>query len=411
VERRRLAARWVIPVEGPPIERGALLIGADGRIEAVGADSAVPRPDDVPAVNLENAAILPGLVNTHTHLELTGFEGGVAAGDFATWIRRLRELKTTRTPEDYLGAARRGLKDCFAAGITTVADTGDSSSVIEALAEAGGCGIAYQEVFGPHPDQAAESLSGLQARVRRLHGLARGRIRIGVSPHAPYTVSGTLYGAVAGWARAEGLPLAVHIAESAAETQLLRAGSGPFAAAWMARRIPLPASANRSPIEWLAEHGVLTEQTLCIHAVQISPGDIRRMVESGVAVAHCPLSNRAHGHGSAPLAALLAAGIRVGLGTDSVVSVGRLDLMAEARAAKNSASLDANETIELCTLGGARALGMESEIGSLHPGKWADLTVVQLSSSSASPAEQVLSSSTHEVMLTYLGGREVYRSS
>ena len=411
MERRRLAARWVIPVAGPPVERGALLIGADGRIEAVGADPAVPRPHDVPTVELGNAAILPGLVNTHTHLELTGFEGEVAAGDFASWIRRLRELKTTRTPDDYLSAARRGLEDCFAAGITTVADTGDSGSVIRALAEAGGSGIAYQEVFGPHPDQAAESLAGLQARVRRLRSLASGRARLGVSPHAPYTVSGALYTAVAGWARAEGLPLAVHIAESAAETQLLRAGSGSFADAWAARGIPLPTAANRSPIDWLAEHGVLTDQTLCIHAVQISPGDIRRMAQSGVAVAHCPLSNRAHGHGSAPLAALLAAGIRVGLGTDSVVSVGRLDLMAEARAAQKLAALGADEAIELCTLGGARALGMESEIGSLHPGKWADLTVVQLSSSSAAPAEQVLSSSTPDVLLTYLGGREVYRSS
>jgi cytosine/adenosine deaminase-related metal-dependent hydrolase len=408
--RRRLAARWLIPVEGAPIERGAMLVGSDGRIEAVGPDSAIPRPTDVPAADLDSAAILPGLVNTHTHLELTGFEGWVGGDEFPIWIRRLRELKTTRTPDQYLDAARRGLQDCFAAGVTTVADTGDSGAVLKALAEVDGSGIAYQEVFGPHPNQASESLAGLQARVRDMRGLARGRARIGVSPHAPYTVSGPLYSAVARWAWSEGLPLAVHIAESPAETQFLRAGSGPFADAWLARGIPLPASVNRSPIEWLAQHGVLTEQSLCIHAVQVSPGDIRRMAESGVAVAHCPRSNRAHAHGSAPLAALLDAGIRVGLGTDSVVSVGTLDLMAEARAASDLTSLGADDMIRLCTLGGARALGIASETGSLRPGKWADFTVIRLSEPSGSPAEQVLASSPRDVLLTYLGGREVYRS-
>jgi cytosine/adenosine deaminase-related metal-dependent hydrolase len=410
MQARRLAARWLIPVEGAPVERGAILVGSDGRIQAVGPDSAVPRPSDVPAVDIESAAILPGLVNTHTHLELTGFEGRVAGIEFATWIRQLRELKTTRTAAEYLDAARRGLQDCFAAGITTVADTGDSGAVLQALAEADGSGIAYQEVFGPHPDQASESLAKLQMRVRDLSAWAGGRVRIGVSPHAPYTVSGPLFSVVARWARSEGLPLAVHIAESPAETQFLRAGSGPFADAWLARGIPLPSSVNRSPIEWLAEHGVLTERTLCIHAVQVSPGDIRRMAESGVAVAHCPLSNRTHGHGAAPLAALLDAGIRVGLGTDSVVSVGRLDLMAEARAARSLTSLDADNMIELCTLGGARALGIDSDTGSLRQGKWADFTVIRLTNASASPAAQLLASSSHDVMLTYLGGREVYRS-
>jgi cytosine/adenosine deaminase-related metal-dependent hydrolase len=410
VRARRLAARWLVPVDGVPIERGAILVGSDGRIQAVGPDSAVPRPDDIPAVDLENAVILPGLINTHTHLELTGFEGRVAASEFATWIRQLRALKTTRTPAEFLEAARRGLRDCFAAGITTVADTGDSGAVLQALAEADASGIAYQEVFGPHPDQASESLAGLQARVRDLSRLAGGRARIGVSPHAPYTVSGPLFSAVARWAQSERLPLAVHIAESPAETQFLRAGSGPFADAWLARGIPLPSSVSRSPIEWLAEHGVLSEQSLCIHAVQVGSGDIRRMAESGVAVAHCPLSNRAHSHGSAPLVAMLDAGIRVGLGTDSVVSVGRLDLMAEARAAWSLTSMEAGDMIELCTLAGARALGIDSETGSLQQGKWADFTAIRLLQPEASPEEQVLASSPRDVILTYLGGREVHRS-
>jgi cytosine/adenosine deaminase-related metal-dependent hydrolase len=406
---RRLAARWVIPVDGPPIERGAVLIGADGRISAVGPDAAVPRPRDTPAVQFDNAVILPGLINTHTHLELTGFAAQIPEREFATWIRRLRELKTTRTAAEYSAAARRGLAECYAAGVTTVADTGDSGAVIRVLAEAGGSGLAYQEVFGPHPSQSEESLSGLRERVRELASLATGRVRIGVSPHAPYTVSGPLFGAVARWARAEGLPLAVHVAESQAETQFLLAGSGPFAQAWLVRGIPLPPSAGFTPVRWLAEHRVLSDRCLCIHAVQIDPADIRLLADSGAAVAHCPLSNLAHGHGVAPLAALLEAGVRVGLGTDSEVSVGRPDLLAEARAAAAQAGLNPETVIELCTLGGARALGLDRETGSLTPGKWGDCVVIQVARNDH-PAEMVLHSSAPDVLGTYVGGREVYRT-
>jgi cytosine/adenosine deaminase-related metal-dependent hydrolase len=410
VRARRLAARWLLPVEGLPIERGAVLVGPDGRLQAVGHDASVPRPRDVPSADFHDAAILPGLINTHTHLELTGLEGQVTEREFPTWIRLLRQLKTTRTPAEYVIAARRGLADCYAAGVTSIADTGDSGAVLRVLSEADGSGIAYQEVFGPHPSQADESLASLQSKVTALCRLVTGRARIGVSPHAPYTVSGPLFRAVAEWARMERLPLAVHVAESAAEAQFLQAGSGPFADAWLARQIPLPPSSGRTPVEWLAEHGVLSEHSLCIHAVQVGPGDVRRLADSGAAVAHCPLSNLAHGHGVAPVEAMLAAGIRVGLGTDSVVSVGRLDLLAEARMAGSLMRIDADQLLELCTLGGARAIGIDSETGSLMVGKWADCTVIRLGPGEGTPAERVLATSPADVLLTYVGGREVYRT-
>jgi cytosine/adenosine deaminase-related metal-dependent hydrolase len=294
--------------------------------------------------------------------------------------------------------------------VTTVADTGDSGAVFRVLLEADGSGVAYQEVFGPHPAQVDEALASLQGRVRELSHLVTDRVRVGVSPHAPYTVSGPLFSAVASWARGERLPLAVHVAESPAEAQFLLAGTGPFADGWLARGIPLPSSTGQTPVEWLARHGVLSQDSLCIHAVQIGPGDIRRLAAAGAAVAHCPLSNQAHGHGQAPVRALLDAGIRVGLGTDSVVSVGRLDLLAEARAAASLALLGATQLLELCTLGGAQAIGIEKETGSLVPGKWADCTVIRLAQREGTPAERVLASSPADVLLTCVGGREVYRT-
>jgi 5-methylthioadenosine/S-adenosylhomocysteine deaminase len=410
VRRRRLAAGWVLPVTGPPLERGAMLVDSAGRIEAVGPDHQIARPPDADAAEFPDSILLPGLINTHTHLELTGFENQISESEFSDWIFRLRQLKSTRTSDDYLAAARQGLADCYASGVTTVADTGDSGVVIRALSEADGSGIAYQEVFGPDPSQLGESLAGLKQRFSELSRFEGPRVRLGVSPHAPYTVSGPLFGAVAEWSRSEQLPLAVHVAESPAESQFLLAGAGPFARAWLARGIPLPDSGGCSPVAWLEQHRVLSRLTLCIHAVQAGPEDVRRLANSGAAVAHCPLSNRAHGHGVAPLRALLEAGVRVGLGTDSVVSVGRLDLLAEARLAGSASGLPPERLLELCTLGGARALGLSDEVGSLDPGKWADCAVIRAARPGLTPVQRVLASAPEDVIRTYVGGKEVYRA-
>ena len=410
---RRLSARWVLPIEAPAIEHGAVLLGRDGRIVAVGSEARVPRPADAPSEDFGDALLLPGLINTHTHLELTGMGGDPPEPEFATWIRRLREAKAALAAEAFLSAARQGLAHCWAAGVTTVADTGDSGAAVQALAETGGSGIAYQEVFGPHPDQCEESLRGLQGRVEALSRFASGRVRLGVSPHAPYTVSGPLYRATAAWAGTNDLPIAVHLAESPAESALLSDGTGSFAEAWRRRGIPMPAPPGRSPVQWLDEHGVLSARTLCIHVVQATGGDIGRLASAGAAVAHCPRSNRAHRHGDAPLAALLVARIRVGVGTDSVLSVGELDLLAEARAARALAGLDAAHALSLCTLGAARALGLEGEIGGLRVGKWGDCVVVRCPPTVArlAPEELALASGPRDVVATYVGGRDVYRNS
>ena len=405
----RLAAGWVVPVSAPPIERGAVLVGADGRIEAVGPDHLVPRPTGVPEERYEHGLLLPGLINTHTHLELTGLSGGPPGPDFTGWITGLRQTKAARTADVVREAARRGIRECWAAGVTTVADTGDSGAVIEALAELGGSGIVYQEVFGPHPAQCDESLAGLRAAVDRLARYAAGRVRLGVSPHAPYTVSGPLYAAVAAYAADERLPVAVHLAESRAESELLAHGRGTFAEAWTRRGIPHPPGGH-TPVEWLEAHGVLGERTLCIHVVQATAADLDRLARHRVAVAHCPLSNRAHGHGYAPLAAMLARGLRVGLGTDSVLRVGTLDLFAEARAARALAGLDAVGALALCTSGAAAALGWSEEIGSLQPGRWGDGVVLRPPPSGLAPEERALGCAPEDVVATYLGGRAVYRT-
>jgi 5-methylthioadenosine/S-adenosylhomocysteine deaminase len=408
---RRISAAWILAPGRDPIRHGALLIGEDGRVAEVGADAGVGRPSGAIAEDFPDGLLLPGLINTHTHLELTGFGAAVPEADFPGWIRHLIQLKAARTPDEMLAAARQGIQDCWAAGVTTVADTGDSTAALRALSALGGSGIAYQEVFGPHPEEAASRLAEFRTRFDQLRPMAVDRVRIGVSPHAPYSVSGPLYSMVASWAGAENLPVAVHIAESLEEEQLVAAGEGPFAGQWRARGVPLPETGGATPIGWLERHGVLGPRTLCIHAVRVDREDVGVLARTRSAVAHCPRSNRRHAGRAAPLSRFLEAGIRVGVGTDSVASVSPLDLLAEARQARRLGNLSAEAALDLVTRGAAAALGLEGEIGALEPGYWGDAVVLRLDDGfrKMDPVEAALAGRWSDVVLTVLGGREVYR--
>lgn len=421
----RLRAAWLVPVAGPPVRDGAILIGESGRIATAGPHPAVPEPPGVPSERFERGALLPGLINTHTHLELTGIAGSEGAAfmpppeDFPAWIGRLRAVKAERSPVEWMAAAREGLRRCHAAGITTVADTGDSGAVIRALDEAGAAGIAYQEVFGPDPIHLEENLKQLLDRMDALQCHAVDRVRLGVSPHAPYTVSGPLYRAVADYARRAGLPIAVHVAESRAETELIVGARGSFADAWDRRRIPLtthpaqepPPGGARSPVAWLDWFGVLGPRTLAIHAVQVDESDLGVLRSRGVGVAHCPRSNQRHGHGDAPLRAMLDAGIAVGVGTDSEVSVGDLDLLGEARSARALAGLSAPEALGLMTREAARAIGMGGEVGELTPGSWGDVVALELDQvpDAGQVEESIIAATPACVGGTWISGRPVYR--
>ncbi|PYP47062.1 MAG: hypothetical protein DMD42_03070 [Gemmatimonadetes bacterium] len=368
----RIHAGSVHPVTAPPIEDGAVLVDDRGTIAAVGPNAVVPTPPGARALEFPHARLLPGLVNTHTHLELTHLTGKNTEREFAGWIRGLRVLKDATSSDEFSRSAEQGVRDAWAAGVTCVADTGSTGAPLEALARLGGRGIYYQEVFGPDPARCAASMEELRRALDRLSPLASSLRSLGVSPHAPYTVSEALYRSVAELARSEGWPVAMHLAESPAETEFVREGSGPFADALRARGIHVTAH-HCSPVQYLVRLGVLQRATgwLCIHCVQVDERDIEMLRHAGVGLAHCPRSNRAHGHGTAPLAAFRRAGLRVGLGTDSVVSVGDSSLLAEAAAA----GLDGEDALRMLTIEGARALGLESEIGSLEVGKQGDLAV------------------------------------
>jgi cytosine/adenosine deaminase-related metal-dependent hydrolase len=337
---------------------------------------------------------MPGLVNAHTHLELTAMRGFLEGVDFVTWIRTLTAARAAVLDEAaMLDSARLGIAEGLQAGITTYADTCSSGVVIQAMREFGVRGIMYQEVFGPAPEQRDAALAGLAAAIERLRPLETDLVRLGVSPHAPYTVSDDLMVDAAAFAIRHGMPVAIHLSESQAEIAFLREGEGPFATALRARGIDV-VRRSHSPVHWLVELGVVLAHPLLIHCVQVDDTDIAFIAEHQCPVAHCPASNAKLGHGTAPARAMLDAGVVVGLGSDSVASNNMMDLLGESRQAvlaQNAAggrpnALSAHEALALATIGGARALGLAGRIGSLEAGKDADLAAFPLNGVRATPA-------------------------
>jgi len=382
-------ARWVVPVTTPPVRDGALAVH-DGRIAYVGPASRAP---DGEVRDLGDALLLPGLVNAHTHLELTAMRGFLEELPFFEWIVRLQRAKTTiLTPESMLDSAKVGIAEGLLAGITTYADTCDSGVALTAMRAMGVRGIMYQEVFGPDPASCEEAIASLRQKLAVHLEPASPLARVGVSPHAPYTVSDRLFEAVAQLAAEMDLPMAVHIAESEDEDRYVRDASGPFADGHRARGLAIVPRAE-TPVALLDRLGVLERRPLLIHCVRTRAADIRAIARARCAIAHCPASNAKLGHGIAPLNEWLDQGITVGLGSDSMASNNRMHLLEEARlavlahGARNPGrpALAPSRALALATMGGARSLGLDDEIGSLEEGKAADFVAFPLDHLAAVP--------------------------
>jgi len=378
----RYRARWVVPISSAPVPHGVVAVEA-ARIAYVGPADDGPAGDEQ---DLGNVVLLPGLVNAHCHLELTAMRGFLEDLDFRRWILRLTNARRAVLDRDaLLDSARYGLEEGLRAGISAYADTSASGVVLEAMREAGVRGVMYQEVFGPDPAQCAESIAELRHQLTRLRRLETPLVRLGVSPHAPYTVSDELFRATTALARELGVPLATHVAESDLEQQLVVNGTGVFADGLRRRGIAADARAA-SPIQLLARLGVLDIHPLLIHCVRAQSSDVATIAASRSTVAHCPVSNAKLGHGVAPLDEMLAAGVTVGLGSDSMASNNRMDILSEARTAllaqrartRSHATPGASDVLELATIGGARAIGIDDVAGTLEVGKSADLSAFAL---------------------------------
>lgn len=401
--RTLYTAQWVLPISSVPIRNGAVAVSG-ANIAFVGAMDALPADwHGATRIDLGVAVLMPGLVNTHTHLELTAMRGFLEGLAFRDWLSTLtRARRECFVAESLYDSACAGVEEALRNGITTCADTTESGEPLAAMRDVGVRGIGYLEVFGPNPSQCDDAIRELTVRVAARRGHDTALVRTGISPHAPYSVSAPLFTAAARLAESHQLPMAVHIAESHAESQLVRDAEGPFATALRARQIDVTKQA-RSPIALLEQCGVLRGRPLLIHAIQIDQRDVDCIAEHGATIAHCPISNLKLGHGIAPLRELRAAGIAVGLGTDSVASNDRMDMLGEARQAallaalrqRSPDALAASDALRLATIDGARALRLENRIGSLEVGKAADLAAFALTSLDAQPVHDAATTLVH----------------
>jgi cytosine/adenosine deaminase-related metal-dependent hydrolase len=402
---RVLSADWVLPVDGAPIENGAVAI-EDGRISAVGPASKLGEGE-----RFAGAAIVPGFVNAHTHLEYAVYAGFGDGLGFAGWISLHVERKARLGWNEFVAIARLGAAESLASGVTTIGDCSYSGATAVACAELGLRANVYLEVFGSDPDAIRRQFGDKRERVAPF---ASELVRIGVSPHAPYTVSLAGYEACA----TLGVPVATHLAESADEHDYLTGRGG----AWAGYAHLLVEPPGTTGVRLLAAHGLLGPEVVAAHCVTVDAEEIELLARHGVGVAHCPRSNAALGCGVAPLAELLAAGSVVGVGTDSPASAPSLDFFEELRSVVLAArarthdptALSATEALELATLGSARALGLDAEVGSLAPGKRADLAVVSLARTPYVPWEDpaaavVFGGSPRCVVATLVDGEERYR--
>jgi len=422
------SARWVVPVTSAPVRDGAVAIEGT-RIAGVGALSELAaRFPSAEVEELGEAVIMPGFVNCHTHLELTAMRGLLEPeeGDFFSWLRKVTVSRNERmTADDLYAAAAWGACEAARAGVTCVGDASDSgATTMRALRDAGLRGVVFQEAFGPDEREAAAQFDKAREKVERLRGGENALVTLGLSPHSPYTVAPPLLERLARYAKDERLPLMMHAAESEAEQQLMLEGSGPFAEAYARRGFTFN-SPRTTPVRHLARTGVLDTRPLLAHCVRVDEGDAQLLQGYGVGVAHCPKSNAKLGHGHAPLALLLSAGVTVGLGSDSVASNNTCDLLEEARFAVlasravgervvDGRMVDAGDALRLLTRGGAAALNLSHLTGALSEGLEADLVAVRLDAAHQTPAYDpaaalVFSSNARDVRLTVVAGREVFR--
>lgn len=363
-------AAWVLPISSPPIRDGWVAVEA-GRIVAVGGpDHPIARSSD------ESVVILPGLANCHAHLELSWMHGLVPpAESMPKWAAALIALRRT-LPGDPPGPIQDGIRQAREFGTSLIGDVTNTMAACEPLADSALSAAIFHELIGFNTPDPAEVVAAAQAKVDALPGV---RLRGSVVPHAPYSASPQLLQNIAKVSARR--VVSVHLAESSEELQFMRDGSGAWrelleqVGAWNGDWQP----PGTSPVEYLARFGLLHERLLAVHCVQLGDADLARLGAAGATVVMCPRSNRWTGVGDPPVARFYASGVRVAVGTDSLASVEDLSVFAELAAARALApAVPAAALLESATRHGADALGFGADLGTIEPGKRADLIAVRI---------------------------------
>ena len=377
-----ISAEWIFPADGTTLRRG-ILRGRGGTIVAVGSEDDIP-----PAANhreLGEVAVLPGLVNAHTHLELTHLRGQLPPRrPMSQWLYALR----TRWPatHDLDAAVEDGAAEALAAGTTTLADSCHNHRAWQTLKKTPLRAVCFAEVTGIGP-LADGAIPRLKKHVRGCRSTTR--LRFGISPHAPYLTAESVYRKAVAMARKRRWPVATNLAESEAERQFLLRGSGRLFdflthMGLMSSSVRIP---RCTPVAYAQRLGLFDGPCVLGHVNYIDDAEMKILAAGGASVVCCPGCNEFFGRTGHRYAEMLAAGINVAVGTDSLASNTALDMVAELSRLRAEAKVDNQALLKMGTLYGAKALGWEDRIGSLEPGKQADWIVVDVPPDTVAPLE------------------------
>ena len=374
-------AAWVLPVAAPPVRDGWVAVEA-GRVVACGDGDPPSGAIAAPPFGGAGAAILPALVNAHTHLELSYMRGLVPpAASFDTWVRGLLSLRGTYPDPfapDIIHAAGAAIVEARAAGTGVIGDISNTLATPRLLSDARMPAHVFHEVLGFNSADPGALVNAARTRVEGLD-VSDGFVRVSVTPHAPYSVSPALFMAIAEHAPA-GLT-SIHLGESPEEIHFLNHGGGPIQAALQSLGVWNPGwtPPRCGPVEYIDKFGLLSERLLAVHGVRLSYRELAQLTAAGATLVTCPRSNHWVGGGDPPVERFYASGVRVAIGTDSLASVEDLNVFAEMAAIRRlSSDVPARAILESATRIGAEALGFGSEFGTIEPGKRAALLAVRV---------------------------------
>jgi cytosine/adenosine deaminase-related metal-dependent hydrolase len=390
------------------IKNGAIVVDR-GAILSVGTeDNVKKRFSNHRVIRLPNMVLMPGLVNLHTHIELPPLLERVYANTFPDWIINLIRAKKYLSRKEYQRATRININTLIQTGTTTVGEICTHGVSPALLRQNRLRAVIYHEIISMNPNQGEQwgPQPGLPSRSSLL-------MQAGLSPHTPYTVSQSVLHAISRLSQKKGFRVSMHIAESKEETRLLqrkRSGLEELyrLAGWDIDWAPH----SDSSFEYLKGIGFLSPNLLAVHAVQVTEKDIESIRKSRVSIAHCPRSNKETRVGKMPLKKFLDAGIIVGLGTDSLASSPSLSLWDEMRYAyqiHRRSGISAADIFQLATINGAKALGLDTEIGTLEPGKIADMIAVPLPLKNTGDIYSDLLRDTKSCIMSMVNGKILYR--
>ncbi len=422
-----LTARYVLPVAAPHIEYGAVLVRGDRIVEIGDFEHLRAKHPDEEVRDFGLAAIMPGFIDLHTHLEYTTMRGLVDDVPYSRWKYQLLQKERLYSPEDWDDSAMLGALEVLQSGITTIADITETGASARAANRAGLRSVIYREVLTMDRHEVPGVMQAAATDIEDWRSEADGeRTRFGIAPHAPYSCHPELFQKVAEYA-ADGTPVAMHLAGSREEYQFVKYGSSMLAIDVRDiydAQAPLWLPTGVSPVRYVLQWGLFdVPNVMAVHCTQIDGDDIEILASRDVSVAHCPRCNAKLGMGMAPVAALLGAKVRVGLGTDSPAASNSTDMFEEMRiglllqraACGEGRFTPAREFVKMATLDAARALRLEREIGSIEPGKRADLIAVDLSEPHQLPTHNpygtlVHTASQENVLWTMVGGKVRYEA-